>query len=249
MGSEYGFDKMIMHIDTHCHLDLFSDPLAVARAYEGSSALCVMATMLPSHYQLALPHLKPFRNVWPALGMHPLRAREGQTEIALFRRLSSSVKCFGEIGLDFSTEGIKTKEVQLSNLKSILPHIGENKFITIHSRNAHEVVSDTIDEFNVGPVCFHYFIGGPRAAEKLVLKGHYFSINHRMLSGKHKYLIEAIPKGHLLVESDGPFLTEAPLSSIDNVYNELSKAWGIDINETTKIISGNFHRCRTGALS
>lgn len=234
-----------MHIDTHCHIDLFDDPVSTACAYERAQAGCVMATMLPSHYKAALPHLKPYKAIWPALGMHPLRAEEGKKEVSLFKELVRSAEYIGEIGLDLSNEGKKTKVLQFENLRCILPMIGSGKFVTIHSRDAHDEVSSILDEYNVGPVCFHYFIGGPHAAEKLVSKGHYFSINHRMLLSKHRSLIEAIPRECILVESDGPFLTKRPLAMMDQVYDELSKIWQIGKFETEERVILNFSKCRT----
>jgi TatD DNase family protein len=231
--------------DTHCHIDLFDDPIATARAYESEQTYCVMTTMLPSHYRAALPHLRPFGMVRPALGMHPLRASEGKKEIRAFLELVRSVECIGEIGLDLSVEGQKTREMQSAILRSILPAIGGGKFVTVHSRQAHEQVTSILDEYNVGPVSFHYFIGGRRAAEKLVDKGHYFSINHLMLKNKHRCLIEVVPRDHILVESDGPFLTKRPLATIKHVYDELSRIWHTDIPETEDILAHNFKRCRT----
>jgi len=234
-----------MRVDTHCHMDLFDDPVATARAYESSQTSCVMTTMLPSHYQAALPHLKTFRAIRPALGMHPLRVKEGKNEISLFVELASSAKCIGEIGLDLSTEGRRTKELQLAILRKILPAIGNGKFVTVHSRNAHDEVSSLLDEFHVAPVCFHYFIGGPHAAARLAAKGHYFSINSQMLKNKHRGTINAVPRDRILVESDGPFLTKQPLAMIEQVYHELSKIWQIDNFETEELLSLNFNRCRT----
>lgn len=204
-----------------------------------------MATMLPSHYQAALPHLKPYKTIWPALGMHPLRAKEGKNEIFMFKEFARSADYIGEVGLDLSAEGRKTMQLQTDNLKKILPAIGNGKFVTMHCRDAHDEVSSILDEFNVGPVCFHYFIGGPYVAEKLVLKGHYFSINHRMLLNKHRSIIEAVPRERILVESDGPFLTKNPLSMVDHVYDELNKVWNTDKFETEELLAINFSRCRT----
>jgi TatD DNase family protein len=236
-----------MRIDSHCHIDLFDDPVATARAYVRAQTDCVMATMLPSHYQVALQHLKSFRTIRPALGMHPLRASEGKDEIRMFKYLVSSAECIGEIGLDFSAEGRKTMEQQSDIFRRILPAIGSGKFVTIHSRNAHDEVSSILDEYNVGPVCFHYFIGGQHAAEKLLQKGHYFSINHRMLLSKHRSIIDAIPRERILVESDGPFLTKHPLAMIDHVYEELSNVWHIDKIKSEELVSLNFGKCRTRA--
>lgn len=234
-----------MRVDSHCHIDLFDDPVAVAREYESTRTACVMTTMMPSHYQAALPHLKPFKMTLPALGMHPLRVSECDNEVTMFLDLARSAKCIGEIGLDLSADGQKTQEMQTVILRSILPVIGNGKFVTVHSRNAHEEVSSTLDEHGVGPVCFHYFIGGLIAAEKLVKKGHYFSINHRMLRNKHTRLIDVVPRNRIIVESDGPFLTKRPLAMLERVYNELSKVWQTDKFVTEELIALNFSKCRT----
>jgi len=234
-----------MFIDTHCHIDLFDDPISTAQAYERSQTVCVMTTMLPSHYQMALPYLKPFRDVRPALGLHPLRVTEGYKEITLFADISRSVEFIGEIGLDLSTEGRKTKEEQLSVLRTILPAIRNGKFVTVHSRNAHQEVDNLLDEYHVGPVCFHYFIGGPNAAAELAAKGHYFSVNNRMMKNRHRSILDTVPRDRILVESDGPFLTKQPLAMIENVYDELSGIWHTDKFETEELIALNFSRCRT----
>ncbi len=234
-----------MRIDTHCHIDLFANPVATAQAFASAQTGCVLATMLPSHYQAALPHVKPFRTIWPALGMHPLRASEGKSELSLFLDLVYSAECIGEIGMDLSAEGQETQDIQSGILKRILPAIGRGKFVTVHSRNAHEEVGYILDEYDVRPVCFHYFIGGPLAAEKLATKGHYFSINHRMLTNKHKSIVEAVPRDRILVESDAPFLTKRPLATIEHVYEDLSKTWNIEKQEAIELIYKNYTSCRT----
>jgi len=97
----------------------------------------------------------------------------------------------------------------------------------------------------VAPVCFHYFIGGPDAAVKLVDRGHYFSINSRMLKSKHHKILDVIPKNKILVESDGPFLTKRPLLELKKVYSELGKIWNTEFKHTVDIIEKNFFKCRT----
>jgi len=224
---------------------MYDDPIAMARAYENAGIACVLATMLPSHYQAALPHLKPFSVIRPSLGLHPLRSVEGQKEVALFLRLASSVQYIGEIGLDLSSEGRKTRDVQYENLQSVLPAIRSGTFVTVHSRNAHKELALLLDEHSVGPVCFHYFVGGPRDAEKLAGKGHFFSINHRMLAGRHQNILDAVPRDKVIVETDGPFLTKDPLAAILKTYSIVSHAWGLSIQDVEKQIESNFQTCRT----
>lgn len=234
-----------MLIDTHCHIDLFENPILTAHAYERSRTICVMSTMLPSHYQAALPHLKPFHTILPAIGLHPLRLNESRNEIFLFKEISSSVEFIGEIGLDFSKEGKKTRDIQLHTLEEILPLLHNGKFLTIHSRNAHDEMSLLLDKHLIGPVCFHYFIGGPLAAKELARKGHYFSINHKMLTSKHSAILYSVPKEQVLVESDGPFLTNQPIAKLQQVYKVLGESWNISLNEVDRLLNSNFNNCRT----
>jgi len=234
-----------MNIDTHCHIDMFDDPISISQAYEKSQTICVMTTMLPSHYTMALPHIEAFKVIHPALGLHPLRAKEGRSEVSTFIDIVKSVEFIGEIGLDLSTEGKKNKTLQVDILRKILPAIGKGKFITVHSRNAHSELARLIDEYRVGPVCFHYFTGGPEAAVELSKTGHYFSINHRMLKSRHRTILEHVTKDKILIESDGPFLTKRPISVVKSIYEELSKIWRIDQNEIQNLIALNFKNCRT----
>jgi len=237
-----------MLVDTHCHIDMFDDPVAVAQTYDRAQVGCVMTTMLPSHFALSLPYLKPFRTIRPALGMHPLRSAEGQSEIQRFNDLVRSAEYIGEIGMDLGPEGRKTRETQSAILQSILPMIGAGKFVSVHSRNANEEVCFLLDEHGIDPVCFHYFTGGVKAAEQLVAKGHYFSVNHRMLrSNKHRRIVGVVPRDRVLVESDGPFLTKRPLAMIENACAELGEIWRTCRAETEDILARNFSRCRTAA--
>jgi Tat protein secretion system quality control protein TatD with DNase activity len=56
---------------------------------------------------------------------------------------------------------------------------------------------------------------------------------------------DAVNKEHILVESDGPFLTKQPLKMIQYVYDALSSIWETDKHITEEIISVNFEKCRT----
>ena len=61
-------------LDTHCHIDLYPNPHAIARAVERQKILTIAVTNLPSHFEVGLPHLRGFRQIRPALGLHPLMA-------------------------------------------------------------------------------------------------------------------------------------------------------------------------------
>lgn len=232
-------------IDTHCHVDLHDDPVGLARKMQASQTECVAVTMLPSHYRLALPHLKQFDGVHASLGMHPLRATEGKKEIDAFISLSICCNFIGEIGLDFSREGKATKEIQIEVLLRIMDSIRGGKFVSVHSRCADQEILKIFDKNKVGSVCFHYFTGGQDLVSAAVSRGHYFSFNRRMLIGKQKALLDIIPKDRVLVESDAPFISKSPILVIKESYRLIADCWGMSLSETVETISRNFSNCRT----
>jgi len=232
-------------IDTHCHLDVHDDPIGLAGDFEARQNDCVAVTALPSHYRLAIPHLKRFSKVHAALGLHPLRVNEGQKEVNDFILYAEDCNFIGEVGLDFSREGYKTKKNQIEVLLRIIDTFKNGKFVSIHSRGAAYELIDILDQHMVKPVCFHYFTDGLNVASVAVKAGHYFSFNHRMLNGVHKGLLDIIPQNRVLVESDAPFLSQSPISDLKKIYSMIAEYWNLSLFETINLIAQNFINCRT----
>ncbi len=232
-------------IDTHCHLDLHDDPVGLARKVEATQTMCVAVTMLPSHFRLGLPHLAPYKNVHAALGLHPLHVKEGECEIDEFVELSKTCDFIGEIGLDFSREGRETKSIQVEAFSRILNSVKGGKFVSVHSREAAKDLLQMLAKNKVGPICFHYFTAGPVVAAEGIEAGHFFSFNRRMLNGKHKALLDIIPRNRVLVESDAPFLTKNPITATKNTYALIAEHWKIPLSDVVKTIAQNFTSCRT----
>ena len=61
-------------LDTHCHLDLYPDPNRTALNAESAGVFVVCVTNLPSAFLAARPHVRKFKRVRLALGLHPLSA-------------------------------------------------------------------------------------------------------------------------------------------------------------------------------
>ena len=97
-----------MIIDTHCHFDMMSQPEAYIRQKELAGDIVIGMTNLPSHFEMGFPYVKEFRHIRLALGLHPLLATESKKEMPLFKRLVNQTSYIGEIGLDFSKEGISS---------------------------------------------------------------------------------------------------------------------------------------------
>lgn len=235
-------------IDAHCHVDLYSNPIKIANECEQLGITVIAMTNLPSHFEMGYKHLRNFRKVRLALGMHPLYAEEHKRELALFTRHLSNTSYIGEIGLDFSREGIGTKDLQTETFISILSQLGDKpKFISLHSRKAEKEVLKYLLEFKIRQAAFHWYSGPVSLITTIAEAGYYFSINLAMIKSKSgQQVIKQIPKENILTESDGPFIEHqgrtAKPNDIGLVLSYLSGLWGVSAQEVENVIDGNFRR-------
>ena len=196
-----------MIIDTHCHFDMMSQPEAYIRQKEQAGDIVIGMTNLPSHFEMGLPHVKRYKHIRLALGLHPLLASENKNELPLFDSLLDQTSYIGEIVLDFSKEGLSTKEDQISTLRKLLEKLeGRKKIISVHSRKAEKELFDLLCEYNINNVIFHWYSGPIDLIPSIISKGYYFSINEAMTISKNgRTIIKEIPRSRILTESDAPF--------------------------------------------
>jgi TatD DNase family protein len=235
-------------IDTHCHIDQFADPLAIARSAEKRAITTVAVTNLPSHYTLSLPHLRAFRHVHSALGLHPLAARSHHRELPDFLRLAASARFVGEVGLDFSKAGLETRDIQLESFRRIAEFLaGGAHFVTIHSRAAETQVIEILSETGLRPVVFHWFTGGKAALRSLLAAGHYLSVNTAMTtSRKWCEMFADVPIERVLTETDGPHAKcgdrPAEPTDISRVITWLAQQWRMEQPEAESAVLRNYKR-------
>lgn len=233
-------------IDTHCHVDLYPQPTNIAKQADQAGILTIIVTNLPSAFERAQPHIRSFKNMRLALGLHPLAAEHHRAERDQFTKLIDQTSYIGEIGLDFSRAGFATKDLQVESLRFLLKALdGKPKFITLHSRQAEAQVLDILDEANRSQVVFHWFSGPLKALERALDKGHFFSLNPAMIQSPNgKKIIDSLPPDRVLTESDGPFVqignrTVLP-SDVAVVEEYLAGRWSMKTLEVRAKIRENF---------
>lgn len=221
-------------IDTHCHFDMMPNPEAYIRERERQGDIVIGMTNAPSHFQIGYQHVKHFKHIRLALGFHPLLAHELQEELPLFEQLIDKTSYIGEIGLDFSREGMATKEIQINSLERILSMLsGKNKIISIHSRKAESMLLSLLKAYHIKNVIFHWYTGDLSLISKILDASYFFSINEAMVTtAKGKNIIDILPNNRILTETDSPFNRK---NNLNKVYSYLS---GIGCNE--QIIDNNF---------
>lgn len=237
-----------MRIDSHCHIDRYPDPGTLVEECDLAQLFTVAVTNLPSHFELARPHLRSSSHVRPALGFHPLLAAEHFRQVERFRDLLPQARYVGEIGLDFSREGVATKERQVEAFSQILDALrGHSKFVTIHSRGAESTVLDMLVERDTGPVVFHWFSGPAKVLEEAVRQGHYFSVNPAMISSATgRALIKRIPQDRILTETDGPHVKVGRRSAypqdVDSVLCHLAEIWRVERRVAEEQVFASFNK-------
>lgn len=238
-----------MH-DSHCHLDLYEDPNKIAVSTERAQIFTVAVTNLPSAYYAARPHMRPFRYLKLAVGLHPLLAAEHTLQQKQqFLRAFNETHFVGEVGLDFSRDGKDTKQQQIASFRFVLGLLRQKpKFITLHSRRAEATVLELLNEYNVHPVIFHWYSGALTVLDEIVARGHFFSINHAMIrSNRGQQIINRIPKTQLLTETDGPFIklgsSPAVPANVGSIHQYLADLRKESVDLIEKQLDHNFAKC------
>jgi TatD DNase family protein len=195
-------------IDTHCHIDLYPNPKSIINDLEAKGIFAIGMTNLPSHFKMGYSHTKNLKKTRLALGLHPLMAVNHTNELPLFMKYLDMTSYIGEIGLDFSKDGIITKDIQLDSFKSILNAVyNKKKILSIHSRLAEKEVLRMLRKYKIENAIFHWYSGGLKLIDDIIDSGYYFSINTAMIKSVNgQKIIKRIPKEFILTETDGPFI-------------------------------------------
>lgn len=228
---------------------MYPNPIQVLDECEKRGVTVISMTSLPSHFELGYNHFVDKKKVRQALGFHPLIIKKYDTsEILKFEKLINKTSYIGEIGLDFSREGINTKDFQIQVFNKILEIIKNNnsrKIVSLHSRGAEKEVLHYLIENKIKYAIFHWYSGNVGIIEKILKAGYYFSINTSMIkSKKGADIISRIPLSRILIESDGPYIVHKgqPIYPYDlnQVYSYLALKNNMSIVEMENSIKINF---------
>ena len=229
---------------------MYRNPVQVLNECENRGVTVISMTSLPSHFELGYDHFIDKKKIRQALGFHPLIIKNYDTnEILKFEKLIDKTSYIGEIGLDFSREGINTKDLQIQVFTKILSIIKNNtsrKILSLHSRGAEKEVLNYLIENKIKYAIFHWYTGNIGVIQNILNAGYYFSINTAMIkSKKGNEIISRLPTNRILVESDGPYIEKngEPIYPYDvlEVYKYIARKKNITIAETIDFVKSNFY--------
>ncbi len=237
-------------IDLHCHLDLYPDPVAVARRAADDGVYVLSVTTTPSAYAGTLALAPEGSRIRTALGLHPELAALRRHELALFKRLLPKVQYVGEVGLDGSPPHRSTLDIQAEVLREILDACAAlgGRTISLHSRGAAEMLLDLLEfEPGAGQFVLHWFSAKPSIVARAAALGCWFSVGPSMLLTKAgRSAVEAMPPERLLPETDGPFGMLDGVALLPGgggrVYEQLAQLWGRSLQDVDAAVTSNFRR-------
>jgi TatD DNase family protein len=213
-----------MLIDSHCHLDYYTDaerPDIVARASAaGVAEMVTIGTTLAQSQNLPeLAQAQP--NVWCTVGVHPHHAAEApvpRPQAIAAMTGHPRVIGVGESGLDYFYDR-SPRDVQQECFRA---HIRAARLaglpLAIHARDADADIARILgDERDTGgefAFLLHCFSSSRALAEAAVAMGGYVSFSGILTFPKSTELREIardLPPDRLLVETDAPYLAPVPL--------------------------------------
>jgi len=206
-----------MLIDTHCHIhESYELPLdeVLLRASEAGvdEYICVGTSEESSRLAIAFAEEHP--EAYAAIGVHPHDTKDGYSAINNLAGTSSKIVAVGEVGLDyFYTHS--PREVQMEALEAqIQVALAYNLPMIFHVREAFDDFWPIFDKYPGIRGELHSFTDSSENLQKALKRGLYIGVNGISTFTKdevQKKTFDSIPLDRLLLETDAPFLTPAPL--------------------------------------
>jgi TatD DNase family protein len=237
-------------IDLHCHLDLYKEPIAIAKECEKRRLYVLSITTTPSAWTGTSALVAGSKRIQTALGLHPQLVHERKGELALFERLLPDARYVGEIGLDGGPEYKAHWKDQVEVFSRILELCSSSggRVLSIHSRRAAPAVLDHLENTPAaGKPILHWFSGSANELARAVELGCWFSVGPTMLNSvKGRNLVSLMPRNRVLTETDGPFAKiEGRAAFPWDVFiaiERLSEIWSISKPDTEHSLRENL-RC------
>ncbi len=176
--------------------------------------ICVGTSAADS--QLAVDFVQSRRQCWASVGLHPHEAKNGDQALQTIAKLADQPKvvAIGECGLDYYyTHSPKADQQKALRFQIELAQ-KHNVPLIFHVREAFDDFWPIFDSYLGLHGVLHSFTDTQANLDKALARGLYIGVNGIITFTKHDWQLEVaknIPADRLLLETDAPFLTPAPL--------------------------------------
>ena len=234
-------------LDSHCHINdaAFKDdlPQVLERMVENDVRKAMIISSYIEDYEYGLKISHPDISFIHSLGIYPGDADDVDEELfAQFADFFAQDECkaIGEIGIDYHW-GRENRERQLAVFeRQLLIAKQLNKPVIIHSRDGDEDTYELLKKYPLKGVMHCYGYDSEQVRKYLDL-GFYISIAGVLTwkkADKLEAVVRNVPLDRLLIETDCPYLTPAPLRGKRNepsfvVYTGRKICEILELNEDT----------------
>lgn len=225
-------------VDFHCHLDLYQDMEAEYTRCEVARCLTLAVTTTPKAFARNAEMAKTRRFVHAALGLHPQLVAQRASELSLFEELVHSTRYVGEVGLDAGRRfypSFESQKMVFERVMTLCARFGD-KVISIHSVRTAKQVLDVVERTGTDRTCvpvLHWFNASKSETRRALELGCYFSVNEQMLLAPGgRALLEAVPIGRILTETDAPFQSDKTPGHVHGAIRLIARAYDLEVSAT-----------------
>ena len=249
-----------MLIDSHCHLDYFSEEEilnVLERARLAGVGEMVSIGVRMSQAPQTVSITERFPQVWGTVGVHPQNVGEAalaETDAIVEATAPTRIIGIGESGLDYFYDKAPREVQQQSFRHHIRAAQRTGLPLVIHARDADDDISTILkEEAGQGgpfPFLLHCFSSGRQLAEDALAMGGYVSFSGILTFPKSTELREIarnVPADRLLVETDSPYLAPVPYrgkrnepSYVAHTAAKLAEVRGLDVDDLATLTTQNF---------
>jgi TatD DNase family protein len=212
-----------MLVDSHCHLDYFSDeemPEVLDRAAAAGVGMMVTIGVRMAQSAAVKALAERFPQVWGTVGVHPQNA--GEEPVPAVEEIVAAadhprIVGIGESGLDYFYDKAPRAVQQQGFRHHIRAARTSGLPLVVHARAADEdiaaILREEREEGGDFPFLLHCFSSGRQLAETAVEMGGYLSFSGILTFPKSQEIRDIardMPADRLLVETDSPYLAPTP---------------------------------------
>jgi len=237
-------------VDVHAHLEheKFEKDLdsVIERFKEDGGKFVVNSGTDPGRNRLTLKLSERFDVVKCSFGMYPIGDYEDvDGELAWIEEHADDCVAIGEIGLDFD-KGREDEDKQKELFRKMLGLARKmGKPVVIHSRAAELEAIEILESEKMDKVVMHCFCGSRELVERCVGNGWFFSVPPAIMRWDNfKVLVEVVPLGQLLTETDSPYLSpkvgerNEPVNVLVTL-KEIARIKGLSVEEVSSRVFEN----------
>lgn len=257
---DFGPQTTGMLIDSHVHLDSFSDQevgeiLDRAKGAGVDFVISAGTTLASSRRSVELS--SRFPGLFSGVGVHPMDIREPfddatYADLLALAQSTEKVLVMSEIGLDFM-EGAPDRALQYPAFREQIRLARELGLpIVFHSRESHAEVFRVLREeraYEVGGA-MHYFQADEATAMEAIDLGFYISLARPLLRLPHlQEVASRLPLDTIVLETDAapqPFKAKrenwTEPRHLRTVAERLAQLQGKSVEEVEQVVAGNMER-------